>query len=519
MGRTTKAWWNYLSSLAFTAVTVALGIVATPLFLRWLGDERFGAFRAATEWCGHLTLFELGLSGALAPLFARAISRGDSRAVRALLVTGMRSYLGVTALMLVTGAVLAAVIPHLVRVSPSLVGDLRWGCWASLIGIMAMPLAPFRWLAEAGQRTYLVNGLLLLQGVLVTALGLLLAWSGWGIAGQFAAASLGILVFSVLVALEGMRRYFGLRHSRVDDASLGTARREIWNLNWPSLICKLCGRVGLVTDNLLIAYILGPVAVVPFYLTQRLAVLVQGQLQGIGTASWAGLVELAFKGQTETFNRRLIQLTALVAVLGTAILVPIACWNQRFIVLWVGPGCFGGECLTALAAVNGLLLAVFSLWGFVLSGTGHAARVMPAHVVAAVVNLTVSIVATHILGLVGPLVGTAAGFVSVNLWYLPWVLRELFGTSIRELVRAAALPACLGVPYGVCLWWFAHALEPCGWLGLAAEMTMAVVVYLALAWTLVLRRTERREWMDRARVLWPSRFPLVIFPAAAATPK
>jgi O-antigen/teichoic acid export membrane protein len=172
-----------------------------------------------------------------------------------------------------------------------------------------------------------------------------------------------------------------------------------------------------------------------------------------------------------------------------------------------------------VAAVNGFLLAILSLWGWALSGTGHVARITPAAVVAAVLNLAVSIIGTHLFGLVGPLAGTAVAFVSVNLWYLPWLLRRLFGTSLRELFRAAALPPCLGVPYGVCLWWCAHAHAPHGWLGLAAEMGAAAAVYLVLAWALVLRRDDREQWINRVRLILHSSFPRPVVPVAAAAPK
>ena len=70
MDRTRKASWGFLSGLAFAGMTVIVGLAATPLLLKWLGPERFGAFRAASDWTGHLTIFELGLSWALIPLFA-----------------------------------------------------------------------------------------------------------------------------------------------------------------------------------------------------------------------------------------------------------------------------------------------------------------------------------------------------------------------------------------------------------------------------------------------------------------
>ena len=59
MDRTRKATWGFLSGLAFAGMTVIIGLTATPLLVRWLGPERFGAFRAASDWTGHLTICTL----------------------------------------------------------------------------------------------------------------------------------------------------------------------------------------------------------------------------------------------------------------------------------------------------------------------------------------------------------------------------------------------------------------------------------------------------------------------------
>ena len=309
MDRTRKATWGFLSGLAFAGVTVIVGLVATPLLLKWLGPERFGAFRAASDWTGHLTIFELGLSWALIPLFARALGRGDIPAVRAILQVGVRVYLGVALLMLAAGAGLASVIVHLVPVSPNAVRDLQGGCWVGLLAILIVPLTPFRALAEADQRSYLINSLFIVQALVVTGLGLLLAWAGWGITGQFLAASLGLYPLLFFLMHDGFRRYRRTSPVGSEDfthptetVDLTAIRREIWKMNWPSLIRNTCGRIGLFTDNLLIAYFLGPAVVASFYLTQRTCVLAQSQLLGIGSAGWAGLVELVHKGRSPLFT-------------------------------------------------------------------------------------------------------------------------------------------------------------------------------------------------------------------------
>lgn len=531
MNRTRKAGWGFVTGLASAGITVLLSLAATPLLLKWLGSEKFGAFRAASDWTGHLMIFDLGLSGALTPLLVRALGQGN-RAVRAVLGVGVRMYLGVMLLMLMAGIGLTLLITRLLPVSPSLAKDLEGGCCLGILALLAVPLTPFRALAEADQRSYLINTLLLFQTFLVTGLGLLLAGSGWGISGQFLASALGSTAFLLLLVLDGRRRWFvpggGARHApshgseprggsfagaapsphTADLADPNAIRQEIWRLNWPNLVQNFCGRVGLYTDNLLIAFFWGPALVVPFFLTQRMAVLAQTQLQGIGNSCWAGLVELAGKGPSAVFQRRLIEVTGLVVILGVAVMVPIAAFNRAFISLWVGPQAFGGEAMTILAGMNGVLLAVFSLWGLVLSGAGHVARVVPGIVAATLVNFIASLVGAATIGLPGPVLGTSLSFVAVYSWYFPMLLNRHFQVPWRSLYPAIVGPGMIGLPYALVIGWFARAHPPRGWVPLGLEIVSSVLIYLFLAWITIFSSAERAEWMVRLRLLgrpWPAR--------------
>ena len=147
--------------------------------------------------------------------------------------------------------------------------------------------------------------------------------------------------------------------------------------------------------SIVIALVLGPSAVMPLFLTQRLPQLAQVQLQGVGNASWAALGELHALGRHYVFNARLVELTRLLAALSLAALVPIAAYNHAFVNLWVGGANYGGSPVTALAAVNAFLLALVTLWGWCFSGTGQIAVLVPMMMLSAVLNLALSVAGAY----------------------------------------------------------------------------------------------------------------------------
>jgi O-antigen/teichoic acid export membrane protein len=296
--RTTRFLLTLLSREAYTLLTLVMALWATPLVLRWLGDERFGAFQVATDWLGYLALLEFGLGGALGPLLAMAEARGDERAAQGLMVTGIRKYAKAAMMMIATTLLLAAVITWLIPVAPQYARDLRVAILVSLLGAMVTPLSPFRNLAEARQQGYWVSIFLGIQSVIITIGSVVMAWAGWGITGQAIAMVVGVMVFNLALLAVTRVEVPAIARAVVTARSDDEALRDIRKLNLPTFTIQICGRLSLMTDNIIVARLLSPAIVAGFFLTQRLASLAMVELQGIGGASWAAMAELNVEGRT-----------------------------------------------------------------------------------------------------------------------------------------------------------------------------------------------------------------------------
>jgi len=136
---------NFATTVLFLTVTMAVALFATPWLEVWLGRARFGAFRVVVDCQGYLTLLELGLGGALAPLLARAMGQGDERALEQMIAVGVRAYLCVTLLTLAAGLALTPLIPRFAsQLLPATVADLRRAWIIGLIGFLPLALVPFR---------------------------------------------------------------------------------------------------------------------------------------------------------------------------------------------------------------------------------------------------------------------------------------------------------------------------------------------------------------------------------------
>ncbi len=485
---------------------MGLALVVTPILLRELGASRLGAARAVADWAGYLTLFELGLNGAMMPLLGRALTHGDPARVKATLAAGFRAYLLVLVPMLLGGIVLRLAISHLVTVEPGLQNELRLACVFAIVPLLFMPLSPLKTLIEASQRGYILSALVIAQSVIIAVSGVALARSGLGIAGQTLATAIGAGFFTALMIWDARRSAAGMLPSQPWRADAAVSR-AIWNLNTPTLILNVCGRVGFLTDNIVIGSILSAPVIVPFLMTQRLAQIAQGQLQAVGSVSWAGLAQLHARGEQDLFRVRFLELNQLVMVLGLTVLMPIVVFNHAFVALWLGEASYGGFALTSIAACNALVLAVASLWGWLFGGTGQLASVVPSSMAAAAINLVVSVGFTWLLArrdvhsaIWGPVLGTAAGLLLVNVPVTPLLMRRHFGIPIRPLAKTLCAPLAIALPFFAVLMWLAHRRPPHGWFMLLADMGSAAFAFGALCWLILLDSTDRSRWMHRLRL-------------------
>src|SRR5258708_29684337 len=106
--------------------------------------------------------------------------------------------------------------------------------------------------------------------------------------GQFVALAVGGAVFNSTLIWKGTRQYPGVLGRAVRQTYDKSATAELWKLNTPTYVLNLCGRISLLTDNIVVAATLGPVMVVPLILAPQLPAMAHAAMQGLGSAASAG---------------------------------------------------------------------------------------------------------------------------------------------------------------------------------------------------------------------------------------
>jgi O-antigen/teichoic acid export membrane protein len=290
------------------------------------------------------------------------------------------------------------------------------------------------------------------------------------------------------------------------------ARADIWSiasLSWPTFTTMVSQRIGMLSDSVLLLMILGPAAATVLFLNKRLASIIESVLRSFSAASWPALVELNARGERDLFNRRLEELSRIVVMIAIAALVPAVCFNEQFVTLWVGSTGKFGTWIAAVGSLNALLVTLSSIFTVPLVTTGNVRMLAVPSLIAAAVNVAVSVAMTFVLGPIGPLVGTTVALTTVNLWHYPRFLQQTFGTSPSRIFRACLPPIAWGFPFAGVMALLAHEsgrLLPQigrfpGLFTVMGLMGCGSLLFVAFSFVVILSAEERALW--KARLLTP----------------
>ncbi len=436
----------FTSGLLRNAIGLGLGLLATPVLVRLLGEESYGAWLTLADWIGHLGLLEFGLASAILPIFAKSLLKQEGLSPRKVAREAIYKYGRVLFFQLLAAFILSFFILKLIPVGQNLQQDL-------IVAFVCMSLSTvfslsnvFRAFLLASHQGYWVSLVMIAQNILAIAGALVAAYFHTGITGQAVAHTLALgISFGLMVVISnlGVKNLFrGKRRAVEFDDVLKTQRM-------PHFIAQVCGRATFLIDRLIIAAFLGPAVVTSFYLTQRLINLAAQQIQQVGNSTWSAMSELYLKGKLDDFNSRLVIITEFIACFSSCGLCVLILFNESFVGLWVGEKHFLSQDITNLFILNSGLLGINTFWHWCFTGTGLINKLLPMLVAQGVLSVSASLLGTQYLGVYGPPLGT---FIALFILTQPWtalLLQRNFQSSFYKLSKAWILPFL--VPITMCM--------------------------------------------------------------------
>lgn len=490
---TKKSFLNFTFSLMKTVGILITTFIMSPIILRLIGDKDFGTFKVLTEVFSYLGLVEMGLLASLVSCMIPLFKAGNRPVLEQLLSEGSRKYWKVALWTIIFGLALFPFLKKLTSWSGDSASDLYLTFGLLLSTAFLIPSNIYRGYFDASNRGHLLHLINFIQSLLFTFTAVLFAYWGWKIKSQ------GVAFFISVAAGAFLLRYFSdikisLRSkSNQFDHKISSNRK-------PQVLNELAGKLCLNADQVIIGIFLGPVMVTKVFLGQRVVQIMQLQLLSLGQASWASLGTLYYHEEEHPglFEKRLMEMTKVLAIFAVAGLVPICVLNQAFIELWVGEKyLMGSNALVYFASANAFFLGLFNFWGFIFSVLGKPGVITKLFWQQAIINVLASLICTKYFGGIGPIVGTLISYLIIPVWLYPKLLKEHFGLHELRLFASFLWPAFLGVGsvvfYHFSPWKFTHL----SWLHFIFSGTLIFLVNSILLFLILFNKAEKKLFINR----------------------
>lgn len=443
-------------NLAGAVLPMGLSLVTIPIYIRLVGESRYGVLAVAWLLLGYFGLFDLGLGRATAQRIAAQAQAGPTeRAETFWTALAMNSALGVLGGLIIWPAALFF-FGHVFSIEATLRPELDTAIpWM----ILAVPLATISGVlsgALQGRAQFFeLNIISVFSAVLIQIVPLLVAWlHGPDLAWLLPATILARLFTMGLLALR-CRAHVLVGQPRSVSRALA---RELLQFGGWVTVTSLVGPMMVILDRFVIGALMGARFVtfytVPFQLGSRANVIP-------GALSSALFPRMAEVDQAEGQRLALRALRTLAVVMTPAMLFGIF-FMQPFLSIWLSPAFAGHAALVGEILLLGFWVNAFATVPYaLLQASGRPHLVAQCHLIEVLPYFGALYLGLHFFGLAGAAVafGLRTGVDNLLLLYFAGLLRQGFAVlAFPALLMAAGLAGANLWRTGAPLWWAAGSL-------------------------------------------------------------
>jgi len=435
-GRIVQAVW---SGTAARLLTSGLTLVSLPLAVRYLGAERYGVWATITTTAVWINLLDLGIANTLTNNISRAYALGDRTAAaryftNALVLTG-----GIAA---GVGLVLAFVFPGIewvglfnVSANVSATEVEHTATVAVVLMLFSLPCGLASKLL-AGYQELHRNNYASCAGAVASVCGLALGIALHVSMPVLFVMSAGCLTFASLATLilvvAWQKPWLLPRMSLVDRSSI----HELLDSGWPFFLIQVAAVVVFSSDNLIVSHYLGASEVTPYSVTWRVVGLAAVLQSLIFPALWPAYAEAYAKHDYGWIRRTFLITMKGTVTLNVSCVAVLMLFGRSLIRIWAGPAAVPNTYLLLAMGIWAIVNGFMSVESCLLAALNRIREQAVLSIIAAAVNIALSVALVHHIGALGVIGGTILSYLIVLVVPQTLIVRNVWR---RELAAKRPL--------------------------------------------------------------------------------
>jgi O-antigen/teichoic acid export membrane protein len=401
------------TGLAGRVVAVIVSFISVPLTVRYLGAERYGAWVTISAAMAWIALADLGLSNSLTNAVSEGYANDRRDLARDFVAAAFWSLLGIAVLLTSAFFLVWTRVPWdrvfnvetaqaRAEIGPAV-------AFAFAIFVLNLPFSIISKIYGAYQEVAFANGWTAAGNVLSLAALVAVTRLRGGLVALVIAVSSMILLINVVSAVW----LFGWSKPWLFPSLKRVtwpAVRKLTSLGSMFFVIQVAALILFQTDNLIIAHYLGAAAVTPYSVTWRLFTYTM-LFQMLAIPSfWPAYAE-AFSRGDRAWVRRSFRLNFRITVASTAALaLPLVLFGRWLIDKWAGKAAVPSGALVIWMGIWSVIYSATCSQSCILGSSGKLRGQMIYSILAAAVNIIVSIVLVQRMGATGAILGTIIAY-------------------------------------------------------------------------------------------------------------
>lgn len=429
--RKKRLLYNTVSSLVFQVTTIICGFILPRLILSAFGSEVNGLVNSITQFLGVIAFLELGVGAVVQSALYKPLSEHDNKSVSEIITSANKFF---TTL----GGILFAYVIILIFVYPNFAGqEFGWIYTATLI--VAMSISSFaqyffgivnRLLLTADQRGYVQYTAQTIAVIGNTIACFVLIHLGAGIQAVKLTTSIIYLLqpFSIYLYV---RKYYQINtHAKYTEEPI----KQKWN----GIAQHVASVILDGTDTIVLTLFatLSDVSIYSVYFlvvkgVKQLCLSMTNGIQSLIGELWAKQ-ELDELNKTFAWTEWVIHTgTTLVFGIATLLIVPFV----KVYTLGIDDADYIQPLFAALIVAANAGHCLRLPYNIMILAGGHYKQTQSNYIIAAVMNIVISVVTVKAWGLVGVAIGTLAAMLYQTVWMAWYDSKNLIKWPFKNFVK------------------------------------------------------------------------------------
>jgi ADP-heptose:LPS heptosyltransferase/O-antigen/teichoic acid export membrane protein len=414
--RLARVFKGGLSGFAGKLITLLVNAISLPLTVRYLGPEQYGIWVTISTTIVMFAVMDLGVAFTLTNLIARAYADDDRAAAQRYYATAFWTS---TVISTTVGAIAILLWPRIDWGTIFHVHDVvlirdvsRYAAVALGFFLLSIPLNLVHRVLGGYQQTQITNYFNMFRNALsLVAILVVVRLHG--------SLFMLILIYSssLIAGTLGLNLWMNLWDRRWIFPSPRYVRRDaIGNLLGSGsgfLLLQIAGLIVFNSDNIVITHYLGAAAVAPYSVTWRLAAYAVVLQNAVSPSLWPAYSEAYARGDLAWMRKTFWRMARVIGWTTFSGLFLFAIFGHMLIGWYVGPAATPTYAL--LWAICGwtMISACMDLEACLLAAIGriHAQGILS--LIAAAINILLSIYLVKRIGSIGAVAGTAISYILI----------------------------------------------------------------------------------------------------------